>query len=192
MHAACEACAKNADCPAPLKALCRALATLSAHEGEIHATVCACRDVASRCGVEACKEHGKGWRKEAEVCFRMCDACDKMCHQRCTLAEALSGAKPLRCAFKSGPAIPGTAPYAAPTTLTQPCVVYCASTSCAAASLYCHKAKAPCVEYPGGLLEYVCRCECDPSLPPLPPADAARCLAMEFNECGGGSYACHP
>lgn len=189
---ACGACAKSDDCPPALRTLCSCLAELASHPGEIHSTVSACRDMASRCGVDACKQGGKRWKQRSNCCFRMCDACDRFCHQRCALPDALATQLPMLCAFKTGPKIPGTRAYVPPTKLDFAAVVYCASTSCSAGPAYCHKAGTPCREYPGGLLEFACRCKCDPSLPQLSDADMKKCFEMSFNTCGHGPYACYP
>ena len=197
---ACDACASAPECPPALRVVCTALAQL-AHKHkteELHSLVHACRDIASRAGVRACRGQKAAWQREAVCCFQFCDACDRFCHQRCALPDAMAqvrqGKQALRCALRGGtPHIPGSAPtYVAPTSVDGPCVVYCASTSCVAASTYAHKVKGECWEYPGGVLEYACRTTCDASLPKLALADFHRAMALEFNGCGRGPHACHP
>lgn len=194
---ACETCLKGKDVPKPLAVVCEMIRTLckEQHAVEMHGCVNACRDMASRCGVEACKQKARGWRGRAQCCFRMCDACDNFCHQRCSLPKALAGNRPLLCAFNTGPRIPGTERYVPPSKLgSGTYVVYCASTSCGAGPQYCHRAAsgAVCLEYPGGLLEYACRCECDDQLKKMKKAEHDACLRMDFNHCGKGPHQCYP
>ena len=130
---------------------------------ECHAIVHACRDIASRCACDACTSDAKGWQALCKCCFCLIDACDSYCHQRVSLPQMLkmcdSDECDMRCAFRSGPHIPGTSPYRPASKVTRKCCVYCANSSCGADRSYCDSLPQDVqhVCYPGGLLEYYCR-----------------------------------
>lgn len=194
----CTACMKNNYCPLEVKLCCTTLVGLLKHTTvEPHSCVHATRDVVSRCVVEWCKAKRRQWKATCKCCFELCDALDRFCHQRIALPDVVESKLPLLCAFKAGPKIPGTDPYkAARNVEVASCVVYCANTSCSASTTYCHGLPRGCThyEYPGGLLEYACRCACgDSHIPALPPHDLAKCMKMDFNDCRHrGQYHCHP
>ena len=176
----CKKCLSDPNCPAEVKNCCEMLANMCKYKNmELHSCVACCRDVASRCG---CRGHLKGTKRgmdEAACCFELCDCLDSFCHQRRSLPDAMRmlGREDadLVCALegKDVPIIPGTVPYRKPSSLKSKgprkrvAIVYCANTACDMASHYTHemrKTKTPngfdaVVEYPGGALEYACRCE---------------------------------
>lgn len=197
---ACKKCANDRHCPKALKVCCGFLRTILRHkEIEPHSCVHAARDVASRCAVSACRRKKKNWKECCMCCFHLCDALDRFCHQRISLPDALSSDNmQLLCAFQRGLKIPGTDAYRDPSSVRGgPCIVYCASTSCSASCVYCHSVSKACdtMEYPGGILEYCCRCQCDESLP-MPKGGLRLVLRefkkMDFNHCGGKGHRCYP
>lgn len=163
LKSACTRCASDPSCRPEVSACCQCLLACLSTGIECHAIVHACRDIASRCACDACLSRAKGWEALCRCCFPLIDACDSYCHQRCSLPEMLkmcsSGACDMRCAFKSGPYIPGTSPYEPPSKVGKRCCVYCANSSCGAERSYCDRMpkSVPHVSYPGGLLEYYCR-----------------------------------
>lgn len=174
--------------PPEVRACCACLKTCLVTGIECHAMVHACRDVASRVACTACLERHKNWKTLCRKCFRICDACDSYCHQRCSLAEmrkmCSSGMCDLRCAFESGPQIPGTAPYKAPQDVRRKCCVYCANSACGAEQSYCDAMRQDVehVAYPGGLLEYHCRTQLDRTLPSLVDFDPTAFLHRECSQ----------
>ena len=199
LAAACDTCGRKKACPQEVQACCTMLAAVLRTRGgvEPHSCVHACRDVASRCAVRAWKEESDGWKEACLCCFSLCDALDGFCHQRIPLAGALAH-KNLLCAFETGPKLPGTQPYRAAQKVPagQECVVYCASTSCGASAAYRHGLKCAAREYPGGLLEYACRCKCgDPTIQghkEMAKDQLSKCKMMDFNHCGTGKHHCFP
>lgn len=177
---ACTRCAKDPACRPEVRACCECLLACLDTGVECHAMVHACRDIAARCACEACLARKGGWRELCSCCFELIDACDSYCHQRCSLPEMLrmyaSGGCDLRCAFKTGPTIPGTAAYTPPSRVAKKCCVYCANSSCGAERSFCERMpkEVTHLTYPGGLLEYHCRTHLDPSLPRLKGFDPAR------------------
>ena len=199
-------CSSNKACPEEVRACCQMMIDVLRHSVEPHSCVHACRDVASRCAVRAWKTPGaKGeWKGVCMCCFELCDALDGFCHQRIPLREALAHPH-LRCAFSKGPVLPNTKRYlpssSVPFSSSQKeCVVYCASTSCGASAEYRHGLPGQLAsrEYPGGLLEYACRCACDdPAIrasphPRMSDSDVKKCKSMDFNHCGTEGRHCFP